>query len=140
MTAPSYADVRKAIYARLDAELTCDVWSPQAPQESDAQSSGAFPFVVIVQANEGPWNTKDSTGLNALVQIDAYARTTETDSAENIVLNLVASTRGALERYQLTIQNGKWIDTEFESSATGWEDGGKTRRAIMLFRVTVDEA
>ena len=140
MTAPRYSDLRQALYTKLDADLSVDVWSPKAPQDDDGELLAPFPYVVIVQANESPWNTKGSRGLDALVQIDAYARTTATDSAENLIAGLTSDVREALERQALTVTGAHWVTTELESIIPGWEDNGKTRRAVMLFRVILDEA
>lgn len=140
MTAPKYSDLRQALYDRLSAQLSVDVWSPIAPQADDGELAGPFPFVVIVQANENPWNTSGTRGLEAVVQIDAYARATSSTSVENAIAGLSSDVREALEWYELTVSGARWVDTRLESIIPGWEDGGKTRRAVMLFRVTLDEA
>jgi len=139
MTAPTYAALRQSLFTKLDADLSVDVWSPKAPQSDDGELLTPFPFVVIVQANESPWNTKSTRGLDALVQIDAYARTTATDSAESLIGNLASQVREALERQPLTVTGAHWVTTELESIIPGWEDNGKTRRAVLLFRVILDE-
>lgn len=139
MTAPRYNDLRQALYTKLDAALSVDVWSPKAPQDDDGELLAPFPYVVIVQANESPWNTKGSRGLDALVQIDAYARTTEDESAEDLIGGLTSAIREALEHQPLTVTSAHWVTTELEGIIPGWEDNGKTRRAVMLFRVILDE-
>lgn len=139
MTAPKYSDLRHALYNRLDAQLSCDVWSPKAPQADDGELTGPFPYVIIVQANEGPWNTKGTRGLDALVQIDAYARATSSVSVEDAISDLSSAVREALEWYPLTVAGAHHVTTELESIIPGWEDNGKTRRAVMLFRVILDE-
>lgn len=140
MTAPKYADLRQALYDRLSDQLSCDVWSPKAPQVDDGELTGPFPYAVIVQANESPWNTKGSRGLDALVQIDGYARATSSVSVEDAISALASDIREALEWYALPVANAHWVETTLESSIPGWEDGGKTRRRVMLFRVILDEA
>ena len=140
MTAPTYKALRQALYTRLDAALIVPLWSPKAPQADDGELLGPFPYVVIVQANESPWNTKGSRGLDAVVQIDGYARTTATDSAENLATGLAAEVREALERHALSVTGATWVTTELEGISYGWEDGGKTRRFVSLYRVILDEA
>ena len=140
MTAPTYKALRKALYDKLDAALIADVWSPKAPQADDGELLGPFPYVVIVQANVSPWNTKSSRGLDAVVQIDAYARSTSADSAESLIAGLTSDVREALERQPLTVTGAHHVTTELESIIPGWEDNGKTRRAVLLFRVILDEA
>ena len=139
MTAPTYKALRQALYTRLVAALSVPVWSPKAPQADDGELLGPFPYVVIVQANESPWNTKGSRGLDALVQIDGYARTTATDSAEDLAAGLAANVREALERQSLSVTGAVWQDTQLEGISYGWEDNGNTRRFVSLFRVTLDQ-
>ena len=139
MTAPTYAALRQALFTKLDAALSVDVWSPKAPQADDGELLGPFPYVVIVQGNESPWNTKSTRGLDALVQIDAYARSTATDSAENLIGGLTSQVREALEWQPLSVTGAHHVTTELESIIPGWEDNGKTRRAVLLFRVILDE-
>jgi len=140
MTAPTYKALRQALYTRLDAALSVPVWSPKAPQADDGELLGPFPYVVIVQANESPWNTKTTRGLDVLVQIDGYARTTATDSAEDLITGLAANVREAIERHALSVTGAAWVTTELEGTSYGWEDGGKTRRFVSLYRVILDEA
>ena len=140
MTAPSYKALRQALYTRLDAALSVPVWSPKAPQADDGELLGPFPYVVIVQANESPWNTKGSRGLDALVQIDGYARSTPTASAEDLITDLAADVREALDRHPLSVAGATWVTTEMEGTSYGWEDGGKTRRFVSQYRVILDEA
>ena len=139
VAAPRYSNLRRALYGQLKDRLSCDVWSPKAPQADDGELLGPFPYVVIVQANESPWNTKSSRGLDALVQIDAYARSTTTASAEDVISDLASQVREALERQPLTVTDAHWVTTELESIIPGWEDGGKTRRSVLLFRVILDD-
>ena len=139
MAAPSYNNLRQALFSKLNNDLSVQVWSPKAPQADDGELLSEFPYVVIVQANESPWNTKTTRGLDALVQIDAYARTTATDSAENLIAGLTSDVREALERQALTVTGAHHVTTELESIIPGWEDNGKTRRAVLLFRVILDE-
>jgi hypothetical protein len=140
MAAPSYGNLRQALFLKLSNDLSVPVWSPKAPQSPDGELLSDFPYVVIVQANESPWNTKGSRGLDALVQIDAYARSTASSSAEVLISTLTSAVREALERTVLTVTGAVHVTTELESIIPGWEDGGKTRRAVMLFRVILDEA
>lgn len=139
MTAPTYAALRQALYSRLSTALSVPVWSPHAPQDADGELLGPFPYVVIVQANETPWNTDTTLGAQFVVQIDGYARTTAANSAEDLILGLAAQVRGAIERYSLPVTGAKTVTIEFESTGLAWEDDGKTRRFISLYRVTLNQ-
>jgi hypothetical protein len=138
MTAPTWTDTRQAIYTRLDAQLTADVWSPKAPQNAQGESSTPFPYVVIVQATEIPWNTSGTRGAEFVVQIDGFARSGAGQSSEQVIAALHSSVREALEYFTLSIANSTWVDTEFETMSLGWSDEGKTRRFISMYRITLD--
>jgi hypothetical protein len=138
MTAPTWTNVRQALYTRLDAQLTNDVWSPKAPQNAQGEVTAPFPYVVIVQATESPFNTDGTVGSETIVQIDGYARSTAGQSSEQAIATLHGNVRAALERFALTITDATWIDTEFESMSLGWSDDGKTRRFVSLYRITLD--
>jgi len=139
MTAPTWGDLRQALYTRIDAQLTADVWSPKAPQNSEGEISTPFPYVVIVQATESPFNTSGTRGSQFVVQIDGYARSTAGQSSEQAIAALSSQVRDALEWYELTGTGVVWVDTEFETMSLGWSDDGKTRRFVSIYRVTLDE-
>ena len=140
MTAPNWGDLRQAIYTRLDDQLSVPVWSPRAPQNAEGEDNTPFPYVVIVQANEAPWNSKTFRGAQFVVQIDGYARSTATKSSEVAIADLASQVREALEWYDLTGAELSWVDTIFQSTALGWSEDGKTRRFVSLYRVTLNEA
>jgi len=138
MTAPTWQNLRAALYTRLDGQLSHSVYSPKAPQDADGESIGPFPYVVIVQATESPFNTDGTTGSNFVVQIDGFARASATESVENSIAALHSATRAALDRYPLTVSGAVWIDTVFESMSLAWSDVGTTRRFISQYRITLD--
>ena len=138
MTAPSWKNLRTALYARLDEQISASVWSPKAPQDADGAASGPFPYLVIVQATESPFNTDGTIGSNFVVQIDGYARASATVSVENSIAALHSATRTAIERYPLTVTGAVWVDTVFESMSLAWSDMGTTRRFISQYRITLD--
>lgn len=139
MTAPTYAALRTALVARLDDQLSVPVWSPKAPQNAEGESLSPFPYVVVAQAAESPWNTDNTRGGQWVVQIDGYARATASASAEDLVLALHAQVREALEWYRLTVTGGHWVDTLLDGMTLGWDDDGHTRRFVSLYRITLDE-
>lgn len=139
MTAPKYKELRQALHEHLTGLVAVPVYSPKAPQPDDAGQLSAFPYLVIVQAAETAWNTKGTRGARFLVQIDGFARSTDTDSAENIILSLHAQTRAALEWHPLTVTGAHWVDTQFAGMDLAYEDQGKTRRFVSRYRVTLDQ-
>jgi hypothetical protein len=138
MTAPTWQNLRAALYTRLDGQIAHPVYSPKAPQDADGESIGPFPYVVIVQATESPFNTDGTIGSNFVVQIDGFARGSATVSVENSIAALHSATRTAIERYPLTVTGAVWIDTVFEDMSLAWSDVGTTRRFISQYRITLD--
>jgi len=138
MTAPTWQNLRTALFTRLDNQLSAVVWSPKAPQAAESENIGPFPYVVIVQATESPFNTDGTIGSNFVVQIDGFARVSDTVSLEAGIASLHSATRTAIERYPLTVTGAVWVDTVFENMSLGWSDDGKTRRFISQYRITLD--
>lgn len=139
MTAPRADNLRKAVFEVLDAALSCSVYWPKAPQADDGELLGPFPYVVIVQANESPWNTKTTRGTETVIQVDGYARATSGQSVEDAIFSLHSETKEALDRQALTVAGAHWVDTQFEGMSLGWEDGGKTRRCVSQYRIVLDQ-
>lgn len=108
------------------------IWIPKAPQADDGELTGPFPYVVIPQMNANPFDTKNSNGGDVVVQVDGYSRN---PSALEIgaLQGLVYST---LHKQDLNISDAHFIDCLHEGTSFGYEDGGKTRRFVSLYRVT----
>jgi len=131
--------LRTAIYTALNVSgLTSQLsasYSPLvpifyeiAPQASDSGNAALFPFVVFNITSDVGYNDKDTTGTNAIVQVDVYSRlhTTQVEAIGEIV-------HGLLHRQNLSFAGH--ITTECESVQTMTDADGETRRCLMLFRV-----
>jgi hypothetical protein len=128
--------LRAAVYSRLTTGVpSVPVWWPNAPQPADAASTTGFPYIVVPNVNQTFFGAKDSIGTNALVQVDIYARATASLSEEESANSVFGLVRTALERQALTIASATHVETTFESAGYGWDDDGKTRRIISLWRV-----
>lgn len=133
------AALQQAIYARLTADATLSglvqaVYIPKAPQAEDGQLTAPFPYVVVPQITATPQNTDTTRGANIVVQVDAYSR-----SQSDLEINRIGDALyNALHRVALAVTGATWVTTEHENSVTGWEDDGKTRRIISLYRVMLD--
>ena len=132
------AEIQQGTFDRLTADagvsaLVQAIHSGRAPQAADGQVNSPFPYLVISGVTAQPWDTKDTLGRNVIMQVDCYART-QSDLAFRAILDAVHM---ALHRQPLTVGALNWVDTQAENLIEGFEDDGKTRRAVMDFRVIV---
>lgn len=135
------AALQQAIYARLnDASVTSllsTAYAPlpaiftDVPQAIDPERETDFPYISIGADTITPYDTKDAPGGNALVQVDVWDR-----AASMLDIKAVADTVDArLRRQALTITGATHITTELESCIFTPDADGKTKRALMLYRV-----
>lgn len=101
------------------------------PQSVDAEKDTDFPFITIGGDTITPFEDKDNPGGNAVVQIDIWDRATSM-----IDLKTVADAVDArLRRQTLSISGVTHITTELDSSVFTRDPDGKTKRALLLYRV-----
>lgn len=107
------------------------IFSADAPQVADAHAEGNFPFVSFLIVSDETLPTKELFGMNAVVQIDVWHRT-----ASMKALTLVSkAVFDALNRQAMAGITGH-IDTVLEGADYTTEPDGKTKRAMLEFRVT----
>jgi hypothetical protein len=134
------AALQSAIYTRLnDASVTgllSTAYGQPAifsdvPQPADAGADNLFPYITYRVSTVAPFDTDDATGGNAIVQVDCWHRV-----RSDIALNALADAVDLrLRRQPLTISGVTWITTELESVSFSDDPDGKSKRALMLFRV-----
>lgn len=135
------AALQQAIYTRLNdtsvTSLLSTAYAPLAaiftdvPQAADPEKESDFPLVVIGAGTIAPYDTKDAPGGSALVQIDVWDRATS-------MLDLKAvcdAIDARLRRQSLSISGATHITTELESVTFARDPDGKTKRALILYRV-----
>lgn len=134
-------DLQQAIYTRLNnvavTSLLSTYYSPlpaiftDVPQAADSELETAFPFITIGADVITPFDSKDDLGGSAVVQIDAWDRASS-------MLNLKAladAIDGRLRRQPLAISGVTHITTELNSCVFSRDPDGKTKRALILYRV-----
>lgn len=134
------AALQAAIYARLNDVSVTGLLSTaygqaaiftDVPQPADAGAANLFPFITYRVSTITPYDTKDQPGGNAIVQVDCWHRL-----ASDIALNALADAVDVrLRRQPLVIDGVTWITTELESVSFSDDPDGKSKRALMLFRV-----
>ena len=134
-------DLQQAVYTRLNnsavTSLLSTAYSPlvaiftDVPQYADGEAEANFPYITIGADTITPFDDKDKTGGNALVQIDIWARATSMLGIKTIADAVDAR----LRRQPLSISGATHITTELESSTPSRDLDGKTKRVLSLYRV-----
>ena len=134
-------DLQTAIYNRLNdssvTSLLSTSYSPLAaiftdvPQAADSELETAFPFITIGADTINPFDSKDDLGGSAIVQIDVWDRATSMLDLKAVVDAVDAR----LRRQDLSISGVSHITTELESCTFSRDPDGKTKRALILYRV-----
>jgi hypothetical protein len=135
------AALQQAIYTRVNdssvTSLLSAAYSPlpaiftDVPQSIDAEKETNFPFVTIGADTINAFDDKDSPGGNAIVQIDIWDRA----SSMLDIKALADAVDARLRRQALTISGATHITTELESVVFSRDPDGKTKRALLLYRV-----
>lgn len=133
--------LQQAVYNRLNetslTSLLSTAYSPLAaiftdvPQAADSEDPTRFPFVTIGADVVTPFDTKDAPGGNALVQVDVWERASSMLDLKGIADVIDAR----LRRQSLSISGATHITTELESATFTRDQDGKTKRALLLYRV-----
>jgi hypothetical protein len=134
-------DLQTAIYNRLNdssvTSLLSTSYSPLAaiftdvPQAADSELETAFPFITIGADTINSFDSKDDLGGSAIVQIDVWDRATSMLDLKAVVDAVDAR----LRRQDLSISGVTHITTELESCTFSRDPDGKTKRALILYRV-----
>lgn len=134
-------DLQTAIYTRLNnsavTNLLSTYYTPlvaiftDVPQAADSELETAFPFITIGADTINPFDSKDDLGGSAIVQIDIWDRATSMLDLKAVV----DAVDGRLRRQPLTISGVTHITTELESCTFSRDPDGKTKRALILYRV-----
>lgn len=135
------AALQQAIYDRINSSsvtsLLSTAYSPlpaiftDVPQQVDSQKDSDFPYITFGGDIISPFDTKDNPGGDAMVQIDVWAR-----SVTELPLKAIADAIDArLRRATLSISGVTHITTELERGDFMRDPDGKTKRALLLYRV-----
>lgn len=136
--------VAQAIYARLAGytALTSQITSIgyERPQDVAPEAVANFPYCVIDDITQQPWDTKTSDGGNQLVQVTVYARPNATKSGVTLANEAAQAIYDALHKYDLTVSGSNVVNCLFDGSPGNLADpDGVTRYKPMTFRIMYDD-
>ena len=133
--------LQQAVYTRLNntsvTSLLSTAYSPlvaiftDVPQAADSELETHFPFITIGADTITPFDDKDSPGGSAIVQVDLWDRA----SSMLDLKTLADAVDARLRRQPLAISGVTHITTELDSSVFTRDPDGKTKRALLLYRV-----
>ena len=133
--------LQQAIYTRLNhssvTSLLSTAYSPlvpifsDVPQASDSELDTAYPFISFGGDTINPFDDKDNPGGSGVVQIDVWDRA----SSMLDLKTLVDAIDARLRRQALSISGVTHITTELDSCTFSKDPDGKTKRAVILYRV-----
>lgn len=121
----SVTSLLSTAYAPLPAIFT------DVPQAADSELESNFPFITIGADTITAFDDKDNPGGSGIVQIDVWDRASS-------MLDLKAVTDAVdarLRRQALSITGVTHITTELDSAVFTRDPDGKTKRALLLYRV-----
>ena len=132
-------EIQQSIYSRLANDPTLSniivkVYD-SVPQAEDAALDTDFPYITIGDILTEDWSTDDSSGTESQQNIHIYSRyrgTKEIKDIQHIIYNL-------LNRYELEVTNANTVLCDFNGTQAEFlEPDGKTRRAVIGFRILLD--
>jgi hypothetical protein len=101
------------------------------PQADDSELETMFPFITIGGDTINPFDSKDDLGGSAIVQIDVWDRA----SSMLRLKTITDAVDARLRRQPLAISGVTHITTELDSCVFSRDPDGKTKRALILYRV-----
>ena len=134
------AALQSGVYARLNDVSVTGLLSTaygvsaiftDVPQADDSGAATQFPYITIGNDNIAPYDTKGSTGGNAVVQVSIWSRV----ASDLQIKGIADAVYARMHRQPMTITGVTHITTEFEGMTLVDDPDGKTRQAVMLFRV-----
>lgn len=119
--------------AWTDSAGSIDAVFTDLPEEN-AEDDAFYPFVSFGRDATMPFDTKTSDGGSALVEINVWTRSADYVQAKQIAERIWA----LLHNQSLTISGCDHILTKMQDADFSLDPDGKTRRALMFFRIVYD--
>ena len=120
-------------YAALTAVVT-GIYS-DVPQAADSGDGSVFPFVTFNVPAVSDGSDKSADGTSNVVQVHLWSRT-KSAIGRRAQSDLIYD---ALHKYDLTVTGGNAYVCLFEGMAEFDDPDGRTKHAVLSFRVNVDD-
>lgn len=123
-----------AIFAALNGQVGAPVKDDPTPLPTGQPDSG-FPYVVIGNDTERPWDHDDKRGANVTVTLHIWSRKPSFAEAKTIATAIY----GKLHRKPIAASGARVVDCLHEFSDFARDEDGKTRHGVVRYRLTLQE-
>lgn len=120
--------LQQAIYTRLSDQLSVEVYD-HVPQDA------AYPYVTIGEGTESEWDTDDSLGIDATINIHVWSRYRGRKEVKQLQDQIYA----ALHRYDLPVSGADTVLVNFEFADSFVDPDGLTRHGVQRFRIITED-
>jgi len=135
------ANLQQAVFTRLSgftaltSQLSGQGVYARKPQDPESEDASVFPYVTFTVVTVNPWDTDDTDGAQAIVQIDVWSRS----QSRQQVAAILDSIYDALHKYQIPISGANTVDCLFAGGPIITDDpDGVTTHGVADFRATYD--
>lgn len=125
---------QKAIFAALNGNVGCPVRDDPFPLPTGQPDSG-FPYVVIGNDTERPWDHDGKVGGDLTVTLHIWSRKPTFEEAKTIA----AAIYSRLHRKPISASGARVVDCLHEFSDFARDEDGKTRHGVVRYRLTLQE-
>lgn len=123
-----------AIFAALNGQIGAPVRDDPTPLPAGQPDSG-FPYVVIGNDTERPWDHDGRRGAAVTVTLHIWSRKPSFVEAKTIA----AAIYGRLHRKAIAASGAQVVDCLHEFSDFARDEDGKTRHGVVRYRLTLQE-
>jgi hypothetical protein len=135
------ANLEQAVFSRLSgftaltSQLVGQGIYSRKPQDVDAEDASLFPYVTFEFATIQPWDTDDTDGAQAILQVDVWSRS----QSRLQISAIMDSVYDSLHKFQIVISGANTVDCLFDGSQVMSDPDGVTLHGVVEFRITYDE-
>lgn len=123
-----------AIFAALNGQVGARVVDDPLPLPTGRPDSD-FPYVVIGDDTDRPWDTDDRLGAEVTVTLHIWSRKPSYAEAKAIA----AAISRKLHRKPINASGARVVDCLREFTNFARDDDGKTRHGVVRYRLTLQE-
>lgn len=144
---PTAFEIQKAVFGKLDgtAALTALLAAhaftvgkkaiyDDVPQADKSEKDTAFPFVVIGDTTEIPFDTDSSNGRESTLTIHSYSRY----RGKKELKDVMDAIKAALHDATLVVSGELFVFCFWEFAETMPDPDGRTRHGVQRFRLLTD--
>ena len=127
---------RRLVFGALDGNVTGVTVYDHVPFEPEGSPDANFPFATIGDADAEPFDNDTDLGAYVYAEIHVWSRYKGRKELDEALDEIYA----IMHRAELSETGYKIVDSLFNSSDVFLEQDGLTRRGIIRFRLTIQEA